>query len=93
MHWPRLGRFWGYGDRNPQLVVLTDSICSIKGPQGRGDATPVVQWALSMHLCPTVVLAYPGARAMRGDYEEMANACAIFGTVTTLIVSMGQRRL
>ena len=26
---------------------------------------------------------------MRGDYLEMVNACAIFGSATTLIVSMG----
>ena len=89
MYWQHLGLFWGYGDRNPQLVVLTDSILTVKGPQGRGDATPVVQWILSMHVCPTVVLAYPGARVMRGDYLEMVNACANLGCATTLIVSMG----
>ena len=89
MFWHRLGRFWGYGDRRPQLIVLTDSILTIKGPLGRRDATPVVQWALSMLVCPTIVVAYGGARVKRGDYADMVKACAIFGSVTTLIVSMG----
>ena len=81
----RLGRFWGYGDREPLLVILTDSIVRVRGPRGRADATPIVQWMVSQCLCRTVVVGYPGAQVLRGDYMEMARASAMLGAAKTLV--------
>ena len=92
MSWVRLGRFWGYGDREPQLVILMDSIVMVRGPRGRADATPIIQWMVSKSVCRTVVVAYPGARVLRGDYMEMARASAILGAATTLVAAVRSPR-
>ena len=92
MSWVRLGRFWGYGDREPQLVILMDSIVMARGQGGRADATPIIQWMVSKSVCRTVVVAYPGARVLRGDYMEMARASAILGAATTLVAAVRSPR-
>ena len=85
----RLGRFWGYGDREPHLVILTDSIVKVRGPYGRADASPIVYWMLSHCLCRTVVVGYPGAQVLRGDYTEMARVCSKLGAAKTLVITIG----
>ena len=50
MPWLRADRFWGYGDPSPELIVLTDSILSVKGSRLKADATPIVQWILSINI-------------------------------------------
>ena len=93
MSWVRLGRFWGYGDREPQLMILMDSIAMVRGPYGRHDASPIIQWLLSRSLCRTVVVAYPGAQVLRGDYIEMAQASAYLGAATTLAAAVRSLRI
>ena len=85
----RLGRFWGYGDPEPRLVVLLDSLTMVKGAHGTHDASTVVQWLLSRSLCRTMVISYPGAQVLYGDYMDMVQACGDLGAVMTL-ASMGR---
>ena len=89
MPWMRFGRFWGYGDPAPHLLVFTDSILNVRGVRGRADATPMIHWMLSMCICPTVIVPHPGARVLRGDYLDMAHATMSLQATTTLIISMG----
>ena len=80
----RLGRFWGYGDPEPRLVVLLDSLTMVKGAHGTHDASTVVQWLLSRSLCRTLVISYPGAQVLYGDYMDMVQACNYLEAVVTL---------
>ena len=89
MSWRHVGGFWGYGDVNPRIVVLTDSITNVAGPRGRGDATTVVQWMVSMHVSFAFVISYAGARVLRGDYLRMAEAGLSLGAQHMLTASMG----
>ena len=69
-----------------------DSIAMVRGPRGRADAAPIIQWFVSNSLCPTVVVAYPGARVLRGDYMEMARASAILGAAMALVAAVRSPR-
>ena len=89
MVWRRVGGFWGYGDLHPHLVVVMDSIAIVSGSRGRGDSTPIVQWMLSMQVSKAFVMAYAGARVLRGDYLRLTEAAASLGAKRMLIVSMG----
>lgn len=89
MAWRRVGGFWGYGDPKPRLVVVTDSITIVAGPRGRGDATPIVQWMLSMQVSSAFVISYAGARVLSGDYLRIVEAAVSLGAQHMIIVSMG----
>ena len=89
MVWRRVGGFWGYGDAKPRLVVVTDSITIVAGPRGRWDATPIVQWMLSMQVSSAFVISYPGARVLSGDYLRIVEAAVSLGAQHMVIVSMG----
>ena len=89
MAWRRVCGFWGYGASHPRLVVVMDSIAIVLGPRGRGDATPVLQWMLSMQVTTAFVISYPGARVVNGDYGRLVAAASSLGAQHLLIVSMG----
>ena len=94
MSWQQFDRFWGYGDPKPKLLVLTDSCVQMRGPLGKRDATTILQWMLSMHVGPTMVVKQNCARAhyedhSGGDYLSMMYATRDLGCSTTLMVSMG----
>jgi len=89
MAWRRVCGFWGYGDLHPRLVVVMDSLAIVHGPRGRGDATPVLQWMLSMHVSTVFVIVFSGARVLNGDYLRLVDAAFSLGADHLLVVSMG----
>ena len=87
MSWVRFGRFWGYGDIDPQLIILADSIVTLSGPNGYIDATTTIQEIASKTICRTLVLSYPEASVLRGDYKEMAEVTSMLGAALSLVSS------
>ena len=83
--------FYGYGDEDPKVVVLLDSITIMKGPQGYIDTTSLVQQVVAATIGPTFVLSYAEARVLRDDYARMAELTAILGAVSSLVCYLRER--
>ena len=83
-----VGRFWGYGDRNPSLIVLCDSLCGLRSTRGRHDAVPILWHCLCDALAERVlIVAQGGARAK--DYVDMARECMSMQASRALLINMG----